>query len=54
MSHEEQNPPRLAIHHKDPWVLLVEIAGNWLDRTGLPDVSATDKDMGKEPTQATD
>ena len=45
MSHQEHNPAGLALRHKDPGVLLVEIAGNWLDRTGLPDVSAVEKEL---------
>ena len=45
MNREEHNPPGLAIRHKEPGVLLVEITGNWLDRTGLPDVSAVEKEL---------
>ena len=45
MSHAEHNPPGLTIRPKAPGVLLVEIAGNWLDRTGLPDVSAAEKEL---------
>jgi len=45
MSREEHDPPGLAIRHKDPGVLLVEITGNWLDRTGLPDISPVEKEL---------
>jgi phospholipid/cholesterol/gamma-HCH transport system permease protein len=45
MSGDEHNPPRLAIRQKEPGVLLVEIAGNWLDRTGLPDIAAVEKEL---------
>jgi phospholipid/cholesterol/gamma-HCH transport system permease protein len=45
MSVEEHNPPGLAIRQKEPDVLLVAITGNWLDRTGLPDVSAVEKEL---------
>jgi len=45
LSREEHNPPGLAVRHKDPSALLVELAGNWLDRTGLPDVSAVEKEL---------
>ena len=38
-------PPRLTARRKEGGVLVVEIAGDWLDRTGLPDVSAVEKEL---------
>jgi phospholipid/cholesterol/gamma-HCH transport system permease protein len=45
MSQHEHTPPRLTVRRKDSVVLVVEIAGDWLDRTGLPDVSAVEKEL---------
>ena len=45
MSQQGHTPPRLAFRRKDPGVLVVEIAGDWLDRTGLPDLSAVEKEL---------
>ena len=45
MSNPEHSPARLTLRPKAPGVLLVEIAGHWLDRTGLPDVSAVEKEL---------
>lgn len=36
---------RLAIRRKETGVLVVEIAGDWLDRTRLPDVSAVEQEL---------
>jgi phospholipid/cholesterol/gamma-HCH transport system permease protein len=52
MSREENNAPGLAVRRKDPGVLLVEVAGNWLDRTGLPDVSAVEKELSDGSVKA--
>ncbi len=38
-------PARLTARRKEDAVLLVEIAGDWLDRTGLPDVSAVEQEL---------
>jgi len=46
MNNPEPNPARLTARRRDDGVLLVEIAGNWLDRTGLPDVSAVAPEVG--------
>jgi phospholipid/cholesterol/gamma-HCH transport system permease protein len=40
MSQEEQTPPRLTARHADSGVLVVEIAGDWLERSALPNVSS--------------
>ena len=45
MSNPEHIPARLTVRRKEGGVLLVEIAGDWLDRTGLPDVSAVEKEL---------
>jgi len=45
MSNPEHIPARLAVRRREGGVLLVEIAGDWLDRTGLPDTSAVEKEL---------
>jgi phospholipid/cholesterol/gamma-HCH transport system permease protein len=45
MSNPEHIPARLTVRRKEDAVLLVEIAGDWLDRTGLPDTSAVEKEL---------
>ena len=45
MSLEESKPPGLTVRQKEPGVMLVEIVGNWLDRTRLPDASAIEKEL---------
>jgi len=45
MDNPEHTPAQLTARRKDDAVLLVEIAGDWLDRTGLPDVSAAEKEL---------
>jgi phospholipid/cholesterol/gamma-HCH transport system permease protein len=45
MSNPEHIPARLTVRRKEDGVLLVEIAGDWLDRTGLPDVSAVEQEL---------
>jgi phospholipid/cholesterol/gamma-HCH transport system permease protein len=45
MTPEEHAPPRLAVRHRDPGILVVEIAGNWLLRSALPDVSAVERQL---------
>ena len=52
MSQQEHTPPRLAVRRTDPGALVVEIAGDWLDRTGLPDVSAVEKELAGGPVKA--
>ena len=52
MNREEHNPPGLAIRHKEPGVLLVEITGNWLDRTGLPNISVVEKELASSGARA--
>lgn len=45
MSNPEKTPARLTVRRKEDGVLIVEIAGDWLDRTSLPDVSAVEKEL---------
>jgi ABC-type transporter Mla MlaB component len=45
MSQKGHTPPRLGVRHKDPSVLIVEMAGDWRDRTGLPDLSALEREL---------
>src|SRR5512138_1327078 len=49
MQHHNHIPPRLAVRRADPdkgpRVLVVELAGDWLDRAHLPDVSAMTKEL---------
>ena len=52
MSNAEHTPARLTIRPKDPGVLLVEIAGDWLDRTGLPDISVVEKELASSGANA--
>jgi phospholipid/cholesterol/gamma-HCH transport system permease protein len=52
MSNPEHIPARLAVRRKEDGVLVVEIVGDWLDRTGLPDVSAVEKELAGSPPSA--
>ena len=45
MSNPEHIPARLTVRRTAGGVLLVEIAGDWLDRTRLPDVSVVEKEL---------
>jgi phospholipid/cholesterol/gamma-HCH transport system permease protein len=45
MSKPEHLAPRLTARRKDDGVLVIAITGDWLDRAGLPDVSAVEKDL---------
>ena len=45
MSDREHTPPRLAVRPSNPGALVVEIAGYWLDRTGLPDVAGVEQGL---------
>jgi len=49
---QEHTPPRLAVRHKEPAVLVVEIAGDWLERSNLPAISAVEKELADSPAQA--
>jgi len=45
MNNPEPNPARLTARRRDDGVLLVEIAGDWLDRTGLPVIAAVEQEL---------
>ncbi len=45
MSNHEPTPARLTTRLKDDGVLVVEIAGNWLDRRRLPDISVVEREL---------
>ena len=45
MSNPEPTLARLAARRKADGVLLVEIAGDWLDRSSLPGISAVEKEL---------
>lgn len=45
MGNPDHIPARLTAGRKEDGVLVVEIAGDWLDRTSLPDVSAAMKEL---------
>jgi phospholipid/cholesterol/gamma-HCH transport system permease protein len=45
MIHQEHAAPRLAARLKDRGILVVEIAGDWLERSSLPDVSAVEGEL---------
>jgi len=47
MSNPEHIPARLTARRKENAVLLVEIAGDWLDRTALPDISAVENEQAE-------
>ena len=52
MSNPEHSPARLTLRPKAPGVLLVEIAGHWLDRTGLPNISVVEKELASSGARA--
>jgi len=52
MSNSEHIPARLTARRKEDGVLLLEIGGDWLDRTGLPDVSAVAQQLGGSQVKA--
>src|SRR5436190_1997808 len=45
MSTPEHTPARLTARRKEDRVLLVEIAGDWLDRSALPGISAVEGEL---------
>jgi phospholipid/cholesterol/gamma-HCH transport system permease protein len=46
MSNPDRSSPQLTARRKEDGVLVVEVAGNWLDRTGLPDASTVAQELG--------
>jgi phospholipid/cholesterol/gamma-HCH transport system permease protein len=51
MSNPEHTPARLTPRRKDG-VLVVEIGGDWLERSDLPDVTAVEKELAGMPAEA--
>ncbi len=45
MGVSEVIPPRLAARRDERGVVVVEIAGNWLDRTALPEIGPVEKEL---------
>ncbi len=45
MSQAETRPASLTAHRQENGVLLVALAGDWLDRKSLPDISAAEKEL---------
>ena len=52
MTDPEHTPARLTVRLRAGGVLLVEITGDWLNRTGLPDTSAVEKDLAADGVSA--
>ena len=52
MRHLENAQARLSARQSDPDVLVVEIAGDWLKRAGLPDISGVEKELAEAPKKA--
>ena len=52
MSNTEQIPARLSARPKEAGVLLVEIAGDWLDRSSLPGISAVAEKIAGDGVKA--
>jgi phospholipid/cholesterol/gamma-HCH transport system permease protein len=45
VSNTEHAPAALAVVRKDPGTVVVNLAGNWLERSALPDISAVEKEL---------
>ncbi len=52
MSDQQKAHASLTPRRREDGVLVVEIAGNWLDRTGLPDLSSVEKELAADPVKA--
>jgi phospholipid/cholesterol/gamma-HCH transport system permease protein len=52
MSDREPIRPRLNVRQGQNGILLVEISGDWLERAGLPDISAVEKELAGGPVTA--
>ena len=52
MSNPEHSPARLATRRKAYGVLLVEVAGDWLDRSSLPGISAVEGELSGSGVKA--
>ena len=45
MNDRAHAPAKLAARRNDAGVLLVQISGDWLDRKGLPDIAAVEREV---------
>jgi phospholipid/cholesterol/gamma-HCH transport system permease protein len=52
MSNPEHTPARLTARRKEDGVLLVEVAGDWLDRSALPGISAVEGELPGDSVKA--
>jgi len=52
MSNPDHTPARLTARQKEIGVLLVEIAGDWLDRSSLPGISAVEGELSGDRVKA--
>jgi len=52
MTNPDHIPARLTARRKENGVLLVEIAGDWLDRSSLPSISAVEGELSGESPKA--
>jgi phospholipid/cholesterol/gamma-HCH transport system permease protein len=52
MSDPEHTLARLTVRRKEDGVLLVEIAGDWLDRSSLPGISAVEGELSGDSVKA--
>jgi len=52
MTTPEHTPARLTARRKEAGILLVEIAGDWLDRSSLPGISAVEGELSGDTVKA--
>ena len=52
MCNPDHIPARITARRKEDGVLLVEIAGDWLDRSALPDLAAVEQELAHTPAKA--
>jgi phospholipid/cholesterol/gamma-HCH transport system permease protein len=52
MSNPDHIPARLTARRKENGILLVEIAGDWLDRSALPGISAVEGELSGDSVKA--
>jgi len=52
MNHLEKSPPRLGFRREGSEVLVVEIAGDWLERSALPEVAPVEKELAGNAPRA--
>jgi len=52
MSNPEHTLARLTTRRKEDGILLVQIAGDWLDRSALPDLAAVEQELARTQAKA--